>query len=311
MADTYKITASVLTYGGNVEPTYAEVQEGRDIILSIRPKDGFDIVSVTNNGAIVDESQYPNGNYKFLPDRDCAIEIMFRKTDDQLIYYGIEVINSENGGVKLYDDGSCFDDNIAVTMAGKAPIFIISPDYGYEVSDVLVDGSSVWFEGIDQYQFPPVKENHTITATFKPAQPQPTVTVTITTSSNPENGGEARGGGKYNVGDNVTMSADPRWGYKFDCWTDKKGYVISKERTFEFKADCDRTLIANFAADMTPTQEAVIIAAYSWAGTMERQFEIFMGLLKENKIRSLHEPVAVMERAFRIFGDTLRENGCD
>lgn len=62
---------------------------------------------------------------------------------------------------------------------------------------------------------------------------------------------------------------------------------------------------------LTPTQKAVMIATNSCAETMQRQFEIFMRLLEENKIRSLHEPVAVMERAFRIFGDTLRENGCD
>lgn len=49
--------------------------------------------------------------------------------------------------------------------SGKNTIFYITPDKGYVISDVYVDGSSVG--PVSQYKFSKVKSNHTITVKFK------------------------------------------------------------------------------------------------------------------------------------------------
>ena len=46
--------------------------------------------------------------------------------------------------------------------------FVITPDAGYEIADVLVDGQSVG--PVDQYTFSQVTEPHTISASFRPAE---------------------------------------------------------------------------------------------------------------------------------------------
>jgi PKD repeat protein len=47
--------------------------------------------------------------------------------------------------------------------------FAVSPDLGYIISDVLVDGDSVG--GVESYTFQTVSENHTLTAVFMPNEP--------------------------------------------------------------------------------------------------------------------------------------------
>lgn len=48
---------------------------------------------------------------------------------------------------------------------GSSQTFTITPDDGYEVADVLVDGKSVG--AVTSYTFEAVTENHTISAIFK------------------------------------------------------------------------------------------------------------------------------------------------
>ena len=53
--------------------------------------------------------------------------------------------------------------NVSV-REGRAQTFTITPDEGYEIADVLVDGSSVG--AVESYTFSDVKANHTISASF-------------------------------------------------------------------------------------------------------------------------------------------------
>ena len=64
---------------------------------------------------------------------------------------------------------------------GTTPTFTMTPDAGYGVADVLVDGVSVG--AVTSYQFPSVIANHTISVTF--AVPSLTVTVPTGTESWP------------------------------------------------------------------------------------------------------------------------------
>lgn len=80
---------------------------------------------------------------------------------------------------------------------GKSTTFYITPDKGYTISDVIVDGSSVG--AVTSYKFSKVKGNHTIKAVFKkkdkptteepttePPTPEPTTEPTTNPTAEPE-----------------------------------------------------------------------------------------------------------------------------
>ena len=68
---------------------------------------------------------------------------------------------------------------------------------------------------------------------------------TLSTSSVPAAGGSAAGGGSYEVGSAVTVTATANPGYVFVNWTDGAATVGNQE-VFDFTLEGDRTLVAHF-----------------------------------------------------------------
>jgi len=106
------------------------------------------------------------------------------------------------------DGGSIDPSGWVVVKRDKDQTFEISADYGYEISDVLVDGESVG--AVEKFKFAKVKNNHTIEASFAPR----TYTITPTASA---------GGGiepsrpvivKHGADQEFTIDADP--GYEIE-----------------------------------------------------------------------------------------------
>ena len=81
---------------------------------------------------------------------------------------------------------------------------------------------------------------------------------TITASASPSSGGTVTGGGTYNEGASVTLTATPNTGYNFVNWT-KNGTQVSTNATYTFTATSDGTYVANF--QMTGTQLTVYPSA--------------------------------------------------
>ncbi len=124
--------------------------------------------------------------------------------------------------------------------------FVITPDTGYEIADVVVDGFSVG--AIANYTFNNVvanpayitmNSNRTVTANFSRSQ------YSIVLSRNPTDGGTATGGGVYYHGDIVTVKATANDGFEFFNWTEN-GNEVSTDTEYSFDASGDRILIANF-----------------------------------------------------------------
>ena len=69
--------------------------------------------------------------------------------------------------------------------------------------------------------------------------------VTIAVSTSPVEGGTASGSDEYRVGDLVTVVANANPGFEFQNWTDG-GTVVSSSATFQFTANVNRELVANF-----------------------------------------------------------------
>ncbi len=85
--------------------------------------------------------------------------------------------------------------------------------------------------------------NHSLVAKFAPSLPQ----WTITASAAPAEGGTVSGGGAYDDGGSVTLTASPNAGFAFVNWTEG-GAQVSNSASYTFTATADRTLTANFAA---------------------------------------------------------------
>ena len=77
-----------------------------------------------------------------------------------------------------------------------------------------------------------------------------TFSSTITTSSSPAGDGSTSGGGTYNNGTSVTVTATPAAGYGFVNWTEN-GTVVSSTANYTFTAAGNRSLVANFVAQYT------------------------------------------------------------
>lgn len=85
-----------------------------------------------------------------------------------------------------------------------------------------------------------VDRDRTLAANFAPIT-QPTYTINTSATV----GGTASGGGKYEQGAFVTLTAMPESEYLFIGWTEN-GEQVSTDESFTFIVEQDRTLVANF-----------------------------------------------------------------
>lgn len=100
-----------------------------------------------------------------------------------------------------------------------------------------------------------VTNDRTLTAIFEPISepaPGPTPKPSYTINVSAAEGGTASGGGEYEQGSSVTLTATPENGYRFIAWTENDEQ-ISTDETFTFTADRDRTLVAKFTPIPKPT----------------------------------------------------------
>ncbi|MCB1060192.1 MAG: hypothetical protein KDB65_08165 [Calditrichaeota bacterium] len=118
-----------------------------------------------------------------------------------------------------------------VTFASATPFDIvvidIPPGQGYPISNLL------WIDNIIAQRVAP--QNINISAVVSPPE-----------------GGVVTGTGSYEFGSRVTLTASPNPGYSFAGWTEGD-ITVSTDALYEFFANVDRNLIANFAQGVTLT----------------------------------------------------------
>jgi hypothetical protein len=124
---------------------------------------------------------------------------------------------------------------------GSTPTFAITPDPGYSIADVTVDGVSVG--AVSQYTFLPLKGNHTIAATFS------AVTFTITATAG--NGGTISNEGvsqvAYNGNKSYTITANTGY-HVSDVVVD--GTSVGVVNTYNFtNVMADHSIYVEFAVN--------------------------------------------------------------
>ena len=91
------------------------------------------------------------------------------------------------------------------------------------------------------YQFT-MAGNRALVANFKVTPP---TKYSVVLSSNPAAGGTTLGGGTFNKGTSVTVTATPSSTYTFTNWT-KNGTIVSTLSSYPFTLNANTTLVANF-----------------------------------------------------------------
>ena len=146
------ITVNADTEGGSVSPTGTQtVTEGDDFTFTVTPDACYTIGTVTVNGTAVELDA--NNSYTIT---NVTSEQAINVTFNQIVY---TIAASAGNGGTITPTG-----NVEV-ICGNDATFEITPNEGYEIADVTVDGQSVG--AVASYTFPSVSENgHSIVATF-------------------------------------------------------------------------------------------------------------------------------------------------
>jgi lysophospholipase L1-like esterase len=187
---TYTITASTGT-GGSIEPSGAvSVTSGQDQSFTITPEEGYVVEDVLVDG----ESAGTVTEYTFTDvQSDHTISSSFTLRT-------LTITASAGTGGSMEPSG-----DISV-LYGQDQSFTITPEEGYVVEDVLVDGASAG--AVNEYTFTDVRSDHTISAAFKPL----THTITAIAGS----GGSIEPSGAVIVvhGQDQSFNISPQEGYE-------------------------------------------------------------------------------------------------
>ncbi len=166
--DTLTVTTSV-TGNGSIAPSgTVHVFRGNDLAFIMMPDPGYRTGDVVVDGTSVG----PVSPYTFHDvQTDHTIAVTF--VPDVPSIFTISATSGSGGSISPSGDVS--------VVQGNYQVFSITPETGYAVSDVLVDGQSVG--ATSSYIFYSVQEDHTIHADFAPAGGPPSQRASGTSSN--------------------------------------------------------------------------------------------------------------------------------
>ena len=161
----YTITATAGD-NGTISPSEAKVIKGGSQTFTFKPDDGYVIDDVKKNNVSVVNAVVNNSYTVKDVTSDTTIDVTFKEIPTYIIK-----AKAENGGT-ISPSGE------VEVIKGGSQTFTFTPNAGYEVADVSVDGKSVGI--LTSYPFTNVTEKHNISVTFK----KKTYTVTATAGAN-------------------------------------------------------------------------------------------------------------------------------
>lgn len=196
-AKTYEITATA-GEGGRISPEgTATVAHGGEKTYKIIPNGGFKISKVLidgeNNAAAVE-----SGSYTF---ENIAANHVIEAEFTSITFTITANVDGANGDISPKGD---------VEVAyGETPVFTFTPNAGYKVAAVLVDGESKPAAAyMGSYSFAPIVDNHTITVSFEKQ------TYVVTAVATGEGTISPAGDVEVEHGANQTFTFTPNEGYQ-------------------------------------------------------------------------------------------------
>ncbi len=242
---TYTITASAGT-GGSISPSGPTIMnQGVNQTYTITPNTGYKIASVTVDGASVGAV----ATYTF-----SSVSANHTITATFTANTTYTITASAGTGGSISPSGP------TIMNQGVNQTYTITPNTGYKIASVTVDGASVG--AVATYTFSSVSANHTIAATFS------AITYTITASAGTNGSISPSGTTTLNSGGSQTYTITPNTGYKIAGVT-VDGTSVGAVATYTFSSvSANHTIAATFTANTyTITASAGTNGSISPSGT--------------------------------------------
>ncbi len=217
---TYTVSTSSNPAIGGSTTGSGTYNTGTSVTVTATPASGYQFVNWTEGGTSVST----NPNYTFIISANRNLTANF-----SVITFTVATSSSPASGGTTSGSG-IYNSNASATV-------IATPATGYQFINWTQGGSVVSTSAT--YTFT-VTANRTLVANFN------LISYSISTSANPAEGGTVSGGGTYNYGTSVTITASPATGYQFINWTES-GVAVSTNPSYTFTATANRTLLANFS----------------------------------------------------------------
>lgn len=291
--------------GGTINYESGYYPSGKEITLQAKPADGYVLKHWEHNGQIykVQEVSFT------MPSGDVLITAVFEKDPDSFLITA-KSDSDEGGSVK---GGGRYKKRAIYTVSAIAAAgyrFVNWTEDGKEVS--RLSNYSAFAEG-----------NHDYVAHFERI-PVHRVRVDVNLSF----GAEATGGGRFEEGTEITVSATAPEEYRFVNWT-VDGIEVSTDQNYRFKVEKDVDLTANFAikeflisAKTNTAEKGSVTGAgtfqYAAGVTLEavpKEGSVFRGWMENGEIISVNPILTFQAYADRnliaMFGDTTLSNWFD
>jgi len=221
---TYTVTLSSNPPAGGATTGGGSYNSGASVTVTATANAGYTFTNWTEGVNVVST----NANYTFTITGNRTLVANFTETVNA---YTVTLSSNPPAGGATTGGGS-FNSGASVTVSATA-------NAGYTFTN--------WTEGVNvvsydaNYTFT-ITGNRTLVANFT----ETVNTYTVTLSSNPPAGGTTTGGGSFNSGVSVTVTATANTGYTFINWTEGVN-VVSTNANYTFTITGNRTLVANFS----------------------------------------------------------------
>jgi hypothetical protein len=261
---TYTVNFSVTggngTLGATVDSlgiiTGAEVVEGKDVIFTATPDSGYRVKEWTLDSAVVSDNTSNSYTVGSLA-ADIAVTVEFELVPPTTYTVNFSVTGG-NGTLGAAVDSLAITTGAEV-VEGKDVVFAATPDSGYRVKEWTLDSAVVSDNTSNSYTVGSLAADIAVTVEFELIPPLSGYIVSV--SSNPSEGGTVTGGGNYETGDRVKVSATANENYVFIHWTEGST-VVCKGATYNFKMGTEnRNLVAHFEATVPATSWLVTTSA--------------------------------------------------
>lgn len=226
-------TVAPLTVSLSSDPLLGGVTSGggtfnscSSVTVTATPNVGYSFTNWTENGLEVST----NANYTFTLNGNRSLVAHFTNIQYTVTLSRVPLAGGTTSG------GGTFNANSSVTVTA-------APNVGYSFTNWTENGNIASTNA--NYTFV-LNGNRTLTANFDVVVINQYL---VTLSRQPLLGGTTSGGGTYNSGDNVTITATAEAGYSFTNWTEA-GNPVSNNASYSFIILGDRSFVANF----TPIQ---------------------------------------------------------
>jgi uncharacterized repeat protein (TIGR02543 family) len=216
---SYSITTTSSPSAGGTTSGGGTFPSGTSVTVTAVPAGGYSFINWTQGGSAVSTS----ASYSFTASENRTIVANFSQITYTITTSSSPASSGTTSGGGTYGSGS----SATVTAA---------PATGYQFVNWTQDGTAVSTSA--SYTFT-VTAARALVANFSQA------TYSITTASSPSEGGSTSGGGSFNFGASVTVSASPAAGYQFTNWTEG-GSAVSTNENYTFTVSASRVLLSNF-----------------------------------------------------------------